>query len=128
MLAGRPLVWFSNHAAACFIYIPAAAAGLLLPYGLAQTLGLSINCQVAGVCLLEAGLAAAVTLVGGKVAYSHALRAYAAYLSLSLVGKVCLPWLHCGRLVTIVIADNSLRPQLARCACHGCAVLDSSPL
>lgn len=81
-------MWFSNHLAGTLIYIPAAVAGALLPFRLAHKQGISVSSQVAGSCLFHAILAVILTVVGGKVAYSHFCWAAAAYVSLWIVPKV----------------------------------------
>lgn len=81
-------MWFGNHLAGTLIYIPAAVAGALLPFRLAQKKGISISSQVAGSCLFHASLAVILTVVGGKVAYSHFCWAAAAYVSLWIVPQV----------------------------------------
>ncbi len=81
-------MWFSNHLAGALIYMPAALVGGLLPFRLAHRRGVSIATQVAGSCLFNAILAVILTVVGGKVAYSHFSWAAAAYISLWIVPKV----------------------------------------
>ena len=86
--AGQQLVWFSNHLAGAFIYMPAALAGALLPLRLAHKQAMSIATQVAGCCLFSATLAVILTVVGAKVAYSCFSWAAAAYISLWIAPKV----------------------------------------
>ena len=88
--AGQQLIWFSNHLAGGFIYIPAAIVGAVLPFRLAQKQNMSISTQVAGSCLFNAVLAVILVIVGGKVAYSHAFWGAAAFISLWIVPKVGL--------------------------------------
>ena len=49
---------------------------------------MAISTQVAGSCLFNASLAAILVAVGGKVAYSHAFWAAAAFISLWIVPQV----------------------------------------
>ena len=86
--AGQQLIWFSNHLAGASMYIPAAIAGAVLPFSMAQKRSMSISTQVAGSCLFNAILAANLVIVGGKVAYSHAFWGAAAYISLWIPRKV----------------------------------------
>ena len=91
--AGQQLIWFSNHLAGGFIYIPAAVVGAVLPFRLAQKQNMSISTPVAGSCLFNASLAGILVIVGGKVAYSHAFWGAAAFISLWIVPKVGIgPW------------------------------------
>ena len=98
-------MWFSNHLAGTLIYIPAAVAGALLPFRLAHKKGISVSSQVAGSCLFHAILAVILTVVGGKVAYSHFCWAAAAYISLWIVPKVR------------VRASNDVLQPLCMCSC-----------
>ncbi|KAL0027903.1 hypothetical protein WJX79_001663 [Trebouxia sp. C0005] len=117
-ISGQQLVWFSNHLAGAFIYMPAALMGGLLPFHLAHRRGVSIATQVAGSCLFNAILAVILTVVGGKVAYSHFSWAAAAYISLWIVPKVDSPTGLSAALACAVVPATSVLTGILLLATH----------
>lgn len=117
-ISGQQLVWFSNHLAGAVIYMPAALVGGLLPFRLAHRRGVSIATQVAGSCLFNAILAVILTVVGGKVAYSHFGWAAAAYISLWIVPKVDSPTGLSAALACAIVPATSVLTGLLLLATH----------
>ena len=93
-LAGRPIAWFGRPVLAFAMYLPAALAGVLLPYALSSR----PPHQAAGIhgsALANAALAALMSLFGLKSGFAFALWAMAGVAGLlcpkQVTAAVCIP-------------------------------------
>ncbi len=87
--AGKPVIWFGRNALAAACYAPLALAGLLLPYAAFPAAAAArLDAAVAGVALVQALTAAALTWAGAKSGFAFALWAACAAAGLLAPRKV----------------------------------------
>ena len=96
------MMWFGRNALAIACYAPLALAGLLLPYTAFPASAPDLDAAVAGVALVQALQAAALTWAGAKSGFAFALWALCGAASLLAPRRV-------GRTLN-VIPSSSCRP------------------
>lgn len=120
VLSGRPMAWYGSLPAAYSIFLPAAAAGMLLPYAQNSKTGSSLQAarrQSLGTALLYALLASTLTYIGMHSAFLYVAWAAGALVAALLGPQSGFTWRGAAILVVSFALPTAVTSSTAMFLC-----------